>query len=408
MFPSRCFFLSFPSSPAHLISLHLLPSLLLFVLSTFHPFKPDTNSPSLYLAGLDPTSRMHVLALLEELHASRAPRIILGMRAQEELPAWVTHVLNVTEGGVIPLTRERWRGPAGILPKTQRAEEMDEGNEERAVQGELIVDLKGVGVKYGNRTVSKFSSAQFLSFPVFFFPLVFSIPLSSFRFIPSFRAISFLSACYRFFARVFFLFHWFSFLLFLLVSFLKFSCRFCRTSSILQVPFSFPEYPLPLRVDPSADDAVTHRFSRILRGKSVKERGGIYKGRMVGTSPCSSFHFVSLVGCFTFFSLILGGRNPPLHIFSISWFLVRRRSFSFLPCLLLIPCCVFGIVARWRCSAYWFKWAFKFQDFTRYRLFSMRKSTLHRLLDSHSYSLISQIYAPFRAYIYLYLRVHPS
>ena len=136
---------------------------------------------------------MHVLALLEELHRSRVPRIIIGMRAQEELPGWVTHVLNVSEGGVTPMTRERWRGSAGVLPKTQRAEQKDARDEERAVQGELIVDLKGVGVKYGNRTVSKLSSARFLSFIFFAFALfLFSAGfLKFFEFFVSFHAISF-------------------------------------------------------------------------------------------------------------------------------------------------------------------------------------------------------------------------
>ena len=103
-------------------------------------------------------------------------------------------MLNVSEGSVTPMTRERWRGPVGALPKTQRAEQKDARDEERAVQGELIVDLKGVGVKYGNRTVSKLSSVHFLSFLAFFSAgfLKISLPLSSFCFIPSFRAISFL------------------------------------------------------------------------------------------------------------------------------------------------------------------------------------------------------------------------
>ena len=34
-----------------------------------------------YLAGVDPSTRTHLLTLLEELHAFRAPRIITGMRA---------------------------------------------------------------------------------------------------------------------------------------------------------------------------------------------------------------------------------------------------------------------------------------------------------------------------------------
>ena len=74
---------------------------------------------------------------------------------------------------VTTMTRERWRGPVGALPKTQRVEETDGRDEERAVEGELIVDLKGVGVKYGDRTVSQFLLRNFfLFFPLF--PWVFS------------------------------------------------------------------------------------------------------------------------------------------------------------------------------------------------------------------------------------------
>ena len=87
------------------------------------------------------------------------------MRAQEELPGWVTHVLNVSEGSVTPMTRERWRGPVGALPKTQRAEK--DGRDEESAVGELIVDLKSVGVKYGDRIVSKFSFFHFLCFCFF-------------------------------------------------------------------------------------------------------------------------------------------------------------------------------------------------------------------------------------------------
>ena len=216
---------------------------------------------------------MHVLALLEELHRSRAPRIIIGMRAQEELPGWVTHVLNISEGGVTPMTRERWRGPAGALPKTQRAEK--DGSDEESAVGELIVDLKGVGVKYGNRTVGAF--AHFLSFIfLYFFCFFFFSPLVFSNF-PSF---------FRFFSRHFFL-------------------------------------PLCPRDDPSTDDAMSDRFLRILRGRFVKERGGIYKGRMVGTFFCAvCFPFCFFSWCFSIFSLILGRRNLPLHIFPISSLLV--------------------------------------------------------------------------------------
>ncbi|EDR07846.1 uncharacterized protein LACBIDRAFT_298087 [Laccaria bicolor S238N-H82] len=186
------------------------------------------------LTGLDPTSRTHLLALLADLHASRSPRIIIGMRAQEELPGWVTHVLDVGEGGVIPMTRERWRG----LQRTQRAEEKGkEGRDEskeRVEEGELVVDLKGVGVKYGNRTFFIFS-----------------------RYCLSF-------ACYRSFSRVVFPF--------LRIRF--FPHHSWRTSSISRVPFRFPELPL---------------------SPFVKARGGIYKGRMLWFSSMPSPDFMNPV-----------------------------------------------------------------------------------------------------------------
>ena len=297
--PSLCFFLAFLSSliarspfPASLpISFSSISSLLLppssfsrfyscsfrfppFCSLHLYAFEADTNSLSLYLAGLDPTSRTHVLALLEELHGRRAPRIIIGMRAQEELPGWVTHVLNISEGGVTTMTRERWRGPAEVLPKSQRVEEKDGRDEERAVR-ELIVDLKGVGVKYGNRTVSKFSSARFLSF-IFF----------AFCFFSFLRWFSQVFRVFRFFSRHFFL-------------------------------------PLCFRDDLSTDDAMSDRFLRILRGRFVKARGGIYKGRMVGTFFCAVFFpFDCFSWCFNIFSSIFGWRNLPLHIFPISSLLV--------------------------------------------------------------------------------------
>ncbi|KIJ90822.1 hypothetical protein K443DRAFT_686475 [Laccaria amethystina LaAM-08-1] len=120
------------------------------------------------LTGLDPASRSHLHALLEELHASRSPRIILGMRAQEELPGWITHVLDVGEGGVTPRTREGWKrgvinpqesGYGGIATGLG---DVEASVGVRPAQGEakLIVDLKGVGVRYGNRTVLKDISWQ--------------------------------------------------------------------------------------------------------------------------------------------------------------------------------------------------------------------------------------------------------
>ena len=146
-------------------------------------------------------------------------------------------MLNISEGGVTSMTRERWRRPVGTLPKTQRAEEKDGRDEESSVEGELIVDLKGVGVKYGNRTVSKFSSAHFLSF----------LCLFSQDFSPFFPVFH-LFTPFLFFLRARVPFRVFSFLSFVFASLLKFSSHSWRTSSFLQFPFRFPEHPLLIQV----------------------------------------------------------------------------------------------------------------------------------------------------------------
>ncbi|KDN51338.1 P-loop containing nucleoside triphosphate hydrolase protein [Tilletiaria anomala UBC 951] len=51
--------------------------------------------------GLDPPTRAKVSKLLAELHAKRAPRVIMVLREQDSLPNFVTHVLRIDDAGEV-------------------------------------------------------------------------------------------------------------------------------------------------------------------------------------------------------------------------------------------------------------------------------------------------------------------
>ncbi|KAF8980061.1 P-loop containing nucleoside triphosphate hydrolase protein [Cyathus striatus] len=115
------------------------------------------------LTGLDTHARPLLLTLLHQLHESRAPRIILGLRTQDVIPEWITNVVVVRGGGVIS-------GEKGEVLEEVRKRERD-GKEhtvfvasgdrfvgERAGEkkgGEVLVKMEGVSVKYGPRVVLK-------------------------------------------------------------------------------------------------------------------------------------------------------------------------------------------------------------------------------------------------------------
>ncbi|KAF8802603.1 P-loop containing nucleoside triphosphate hydrolase protein [Phlegmacium glaucopus] len=106
--------------------------------------------------GLDPQSRKRLNEALAQLHLARSPRIILGLRNGEEVPAWITHVLDVRDGtasarhlldssGLSHLTMdtaEEAKPPAMPAPPKYEI-------------GNVVVDLKDVNVTYGTRKVLK-------------------------------------------------------------------------------------------------------------------------------------------------------------------------------------------------------------------------------------------------------------
>ncbi|KIJ98475.1 hypothetical protein K443DRAFT_9144 [Laccaria amethystina LaAM-08-1] len=108
LFPSLpLFFPAFPPPRSISLPLLLFPPHLLPISSPSSPslrfpafgaFNPRTNPLSPSSSQFRHNLPHALFALLEELHASLAPRTILGMRQQEEIPGWVVHMLDVGEG----------------------------------------------------------------------------------------------------------------------------------------------------------------------------------------------------------------------------------------------------------------------------------------------------------------------
>ncbi|KAG5634398.1 hypothetical protein H0H81_002116, partial [Sphagnurus paluster] len=113
------------------------------------------------LTGLDTHTRPALLNLLATLHAARAPRVILGLRTHDAVPDWITHIAFIrgtkvvcgSKDEVLPLVEESLRAETQRNTITQ-AQEKEKGDAEKE-QGALVVDMRGVNVKYGPRTVLK-------------------------------------------------------------------------------------------------------------------------------------------------------------------------------------------------------------------------------------------------------------
>lgn len=99
------------------------------------------------LAGLDASSRKAMSEALQQLHHDRSPRIILGLRKGEDIPSWITHVLEINGRAAMPRSVTQ---AAGLTFKSLREEPRKDI--ERKV-GKLLVDMQDVNVTYGDRKV---------------------------------------------------------------------------------------------------------------------------------------------------------------------------------------------------------------------------------------------------------------
>ena len=104
--------------------------------------------------GLDVKSRPTLASLLHSLHISRNPRIILGLRSQDPMPDWISHVALVNEGRVTTGRKEVVLAveTAATVAKASSKDTIPKTGQ--SVAGKVLVDLKNVKVIYGERKVS--------------------------------------------------------------------------------------------------------------------------------------------------------------------------------------------------------------------------------------------------------------
>ncbi|KAH7920601.1 P-loop containing nucleoside triphosphate hydrolase protein [Leucogyrophana mollusca] len=103
------------------------------------------------LTGLDFNNRPTLLSVLHSLHISNSPRIIMGLRMQDPVPEWITHLALVKDGKVFAGTKDEVL--AEYAAQALRDEEKRSSNVSRIVsgtdeEGKAVVDMKNVNVIY--------------------------------------------------------------------------------------------------------------------------------------------------------------------------------------------------------------------------------------------------------------------
>ncbi|EGO00556.1 hypothetical protein SERLA73DRAFT_104866 [Serpula lacrymans var. lacrymans S7.3] len=110
------------------------------------------------LTGLDVNSRPTLLSVLHSLHVACKPRIIMGLRTQDPLPDWISHLAVVRDGIVITGKKDE------VLDlEANRKDKIDEARsvgstytrQVQADDGKVVVDMKNVNVGYQDRKVLK-------------------------------------------------------------------------------------------------------------------------------------------------------------------------------------------------------------------------------------------------------------
>ncbi|KAH9976396.1 P-loop containing nucleoside triphosphate hydrolase protein [Lactifluus volemus] len=107
--------------------------------------------PFVALTGLDFKTRPTLLSLLHSVHASNNPRIIMGLRLQDPIPEWITHIALVQGGRV--KTGERTTILKELASHTRSVASM-EAPDSRA-EAKVLVDMKNVNVRYHERHILK-------------------------------------------------------------------------------------------------------------------------------------------------------------------------------------------------------------------------------------------------------------
>ncbi|KAJ7467484.1 P-loop containing nucleoside triphosphate hydrolase protein [Mycena latifolia] len=108
------------------------------------------------LTGLDVENRSTVLAILHELHSACDPHIVIGIRMQDAVPDWITHLAIVNDGMVKTGPKDEMLAYKAQINASSGALADDKADSERPQSpGEPVVEMQSVSVTYGPRRVLK-------------------------------------------------------------------------------------------------------------------------------------------------------------------------------------------------------------------------------------------------------------
>ncbi|KAI0301736.1 P-loop containing nucleoside triphosphate hydrolase protein [Multifurca ochricompacta] len=107
------------------------------------------------LTGLDFKTRPRLLSLLHSLHASNNPRIIMGLRLQDPIPEWITHIALVQGGRVKTGDRSMMLNELDHAHIRETARSAASVVHTSNSNSEVLVDMQNVNVRYHERHVLK-------------------------------------------------------------------------------------------------------------------------------------------------------------------------------------------------------------------------------------------------------------
>ncbi|KAI0044852.1 P-loop containing nucleoside triphosphate hydrolase protein [Auriscalpium vulgare] len=106
------------------------------------------------LTGLDVYTRPTLLDLLHSLNEAHSPRVIMGLRTQDPIPVWVSHVALVSHGRVHAGPKDDILAKVEHNPSTPPAASVTSDQSPRQ-ESEALVEMQDVNVKYHDRHVLK-------------------------------------------------------------------------------------------------------------------------------------------------------------------------------------------------------------------------------------------------------------
>jgi len=110
-----------------------------------------------FVAGLDVDNRSIILSLLHTLHAARNPRVIMGFRAQDPVPDWISHLAVVKDNRILTGPKNEVLALEVVRASTTKQGSQPGQVHDQSANRKVLVELKNVSVSYHERKASIFA-----------------------------------------------------------------------------------------------------------------------------------------------------------------------------------------------------------------------------------------------------------